>query len=139
MKHSLKEFFEPMVEGPTDPTFQAAPTVKPMDAAGQPGMDTLAPDTQDVAKMSATSLSFFSKNVQSAASKFQLEGFDSSGLQAFAASLDDAAYNLYGQVQNPQARQKFEAEYQKIAADWSTDLTKLLEKVARLAGHVDIV
>lgn len=140
MKTTLKEFFEPLLEGPSDPTFKPAPSVKPMDPAGSPGMDTVAPPpTQDVAKMSASSLSFFSKNVQSAASKFQLEGFDPSGLQAFAASLDDACYQIYSQVQSPQARQSFEADYQKVAADWSKDIAKLLEKVAKLAGHVDVV
>lgn len=139
---NLKEFFKPMIEGPQDPTFAAAPEIKPMDGTGEPGMDTMDPaPTQDVAKMSASSLSFFSKNVQSAVSKYSLaeEGFDVGSLQAFAGALDNMAFQMYNQVQNPSSRQKFEADYQKLAADWATDLTKLFEKVKKLAGHQDLV
>lgn len=140
---TLKEFFGPMIEGPLDPTFQAAPEVKAADGVpvdADPGLPDPDMMTQDVAKTSASSLNFFSKNVQSAVSKYNLqsEGFDSSLLQGFAQALDDFAYQQYTTVQNPASRQAFEVDYQKIAADWSKDLTKLFEKLLKLRGHSDL-
>ena len=87
--------------------------------------------------MSSSSLQFFSKNVQSAVSKYNLEqeGFDTSSLQGFAEGLDGLVFQMYQGVQEPAARQSFEADYQKLAADWSKDLTKLFDKVLKLKGH----
>ncbi len=142
MKMDLKEFFGPLGEGPADPTFKPAPSVKPSDDAGFDSAElglggAPEPETQDVAAMSASSLSFFSKNVQSAVSKYDLEqeGFDAGALQGFAAALDGLAFQMYQGVQEPAARQAFEADYQKVAADWSKDLTKLFDKVLKLKGH----
>ena len=145
MNNSLLEFFAPALrEGPLDKTFKPPaevpvddgadmdPGMDPgMDAGGDPGM------TQDVAKMSASSLQFFTKNVQSAVSKYNLEqeGFDAAALEQFAGALDSLAFQLYEQVQEPATRQAFEADYQKLAADWSKDLTKLFDKVLKLKSH----
>jgi hypothetical protein len=148
---TLKEFFEPMMkEGPRDGTFKPAPEVKPAvgadpeaavvatgdDMGAMPGMDPAM--TQDVAKMSSSSLSFFTKNVNSVVQKFNLmgEGFAVEGLTEYATSLDDYAYNIYAQVGDPAARQAFEADYQKMAADWSRDLAKQLQKIQDLKKHI---
>lgn len=133
----LKEFFSPMLrEGPLDPTFKTGPEVP-----AEPGAE-LPPGaepemTQDVAKMSASSLQFFTKNVQSAVSKYnmQQEGFDDQALTQFAGALDALCFGLYEQVQEPAERQSFEADYQKLAAEWAKDLTKLFDKVLKLKGH----
>jgi hypothetical protein len=134
---NLKEFFAPVLrEGPLDPTFQSNPEVP-----AEPGAE-LPPEaspemTQDVAKMSASSLQFFTKNVQSAVSKYnmQQEGFDDQALTQFAGALDALCFGLYQQVQEPADRQSFEAEYQRLAADWAKDLTKLFDKVLKLKSH----
>lgn len=140
----LKEFFVHAFvnEAPLDKTFKPAPTVKPGDgmdpgAAVGPEMGGEEPMSQDVAAMSASSLSFFAKNVQSAVSKYNLEaeGFNSSALQEFAGALDELVFQMYQGVQDPADRQAFEADYQKLAADWSKDLTKLFDKVLKLKGH----
>lgn len=135
----LKEFFAPVLrEGPLDPTFHAAPEVKPSDASSSGDLPPAEePMTQDVAAMSASSLSFFSKNVQSAVSKYGLEqeGFNTAALQEFAAALDEMAFQMYQGVQEPAERQAFESDYQRVAADWSKDLVKLFEKVLKLKGH----
>jgi len=140
----LKEFFiHKLQEGPADPTFKPAPAVKASDAAGaepvmDPAMGAADPAmTQDVAAMSNSSLSFFSKNVSSAVSKYNLEseGFDAGALQQFAEALDALCFQMYQGVQEPAERQSFEADYQKLAADWSKDLTKLFDKVLKLKGH----
>lgn len=151
----LKEFFfHTIKEGPRDPAFKPAPEVEAEPGAGAdamppagPGLDAgmggdmppadLAGMTQDVSAMSASSLQFFSKNVQSAVSKYDLEadGFDTSALMAFAGALDQMALQVYQQVQEPEARQAFEADYQKLAADWSKDLTKLFGAVMKLKSH----
>jgi len=137
----LKEFFEhAMREGPLDSTFKAAPEIKPSDGI-DPSMDPAAgveePMTQDVSAMSASSLQFFTKNVQSAVSKYNLEqeGFDAAALTEFAGALDQLVFQMYQGVQEPATRQAFEADYQKLAADWSKDLTKLFDKVLKLKGH----
>ena len=136
MANKLQEFFQHALrEGPTDPAFAAAPEVKPAPGAEGEADAALLEPTQDVAKASATSLDFFSKNVSSVTSKAQLEGFDPSGLDSFARSLDAYAFQCYGRVQDPSARQAFEADYQKIAADASKDWAKLLEKVKGLSSH----
>lgn len=147
---NLKEFFAPSLrEGPLDKTFSPPPEVpvdggadmgaEPgMDPGMEPGMEGDPNMTQDVAKMSASSLQFFTKNVQSAVSKYatlEQEGFDPSALEQFAGALDGLAFNMYQQVQEPAARQAFESDYQKCAADWSKDLTKLFDKVLKLKGH----
>jgi hypothetical protein len=140
---NLREFFvHKLYEGPRDPAFKPAPEIKPGDAAAiEPGLDAPAGDlpmTQDVAAMSASSLSFFAKNVQSAVSKFgdlAADGFDSSSLDQFAEALDGLVFQMYQGVQEPAERQAFEADYQKLAADWSTDLTKLFDKVLKLKAH----
>ncbi len=140
---NLKEFFAPLIkEGPRDPTFKPAPEIKPSDDAGfdsaEIGLGGVEePMTQDVAAMSASSLSFFSKNVQSAVSKYSLEqeGFNAQALQEFAGAMDELVFQMYQGVQEPAARQAFEADYQKLAADWSKDLTKLFDKVLKLKGH----
>jgi hypothetical protein len=146
-KIDLKEFFvHALKEGPRDATFKPSPEIKAADSidpAADPaaaGMDAGLDDptmTQDVAAQSASSLQFFSKNVQSAVSKYNLEseGFDSSSLQTFAQGMDDLAFQMYQGVQDPASRQAFEADYQKLAADWSKDLTKLFDKVLKLKGH----
>lgn len=143
-KIDLREFFEHALhEGPGDATFKPAPQVKAAPPGGgvDPGMDDGGMEdpmmTQDVAAQSASSLQFFSKNVQSAVSKYNLEaeGFDSSSLETFAAGIDDLIFQMYQGVQDPSARQSFEADYQKLAADWSKDLTKLFDKVLKLKGH----
>ena len=133
----LKEFFSPMLrEGPLDPTFKTGPEV-PMEPGAElpPGAEPEM--TQDVAKMSASSLQFFTKNVQSAVSKYnmQQEGFDDQALQQFAGALDALCFGLYEQVQEPAERQSFEADYQKLAAEWAKDLTKLFDKVLKLKSH----
>ena len=142
VKTTLKEFFQ-LGEGPRDPAFKPAAEVPvgagldAMDpAAAELGDDTM---TQDVAPLPTEDLNFFAKNVQSAVSKYNLEteGFDSSGVQAFAEGLDQFVLAMYANVQSPNARQGFEVDYQKIAADWSKDLTKLFEKVLKLSGHAD--
>jgi hypothetical protein len=143
----LKEFFNPLIEGPRDPSFKPAPEIEvepeagalpppeggvdPAGAGGDPAM------TQDVAKMSASSLQFFTKNVQSAVSKYNMqdEGFDDQALQQFAGAMDSLVFGMYQSVQDPAARQSFEADYQKVAADWAKDLTKLFDKVLKLKGH----
>lgn len=136
----LKEFFEHAIkEGPRDATFKAAPEIKPSDGM-EPALDAPPVDepmTQDVAAMSASSLQFFSKNVQSAVSKYNLEteGFNAQALQEFAGALDELVFQMYQGVQEPAERQAFEADYQKLAADWSKDLTKLFDKVLKLKGH----
>jgi hypothetical protein len=123
MPSMLEQFFvHKLHEGPRDKAFKPSPEVPVKDnpdaidpggdMAPEPGMEdpNLGQDdsmTQDVAKMSASSLNFFAKNVQSAVSK-------------------------------PGARQSFESDYQKLAADWAKDLTKLFEKVLKLQGHVDL-
>jgi hypothetical protein len=141
--NDLKEFFiHALREGPRDPAFKPAPEVKPSDGI-DPGSDVPPPPdaeepmTQDVAAMSASSLQFFSKNVQSAVGKYNLEGegFDIAGLQAFAEALDGLVFQMYQGVQDPAERQGFEADYQKLAADWSKDLTKLFDKVLKLKGY----
>jgi Skp family chaperone for outer membrane proteins len=93
--------------------------------------------TQDVAKTSASSLSFFSKNVNSAVSKYNLEQeeFNVEALQDFARELDALCVRMYSGVQDPAERQGFEADYQKLSADWSKDLTKLFDKVLKLKGY----
>ena len=137
----LKEFFEHAIkEGPLDSTFKPAPEVKPsdgMDPNLDPGAGAEEPMTQDVAAMSASSLQFFTKNVQSAVSKYNLEqeGFNAAALSEFAGALDELVFQMYQGVQEPAARQSFEADYQKLAADWSKDLTKLFDKVLKLKGH----
>jgi len=139
----LKEFFAPIMEGPGDPTFKEPaeiPVDGGIDPAGAGGGMPPEGDpamTQDVAKMSASSLQFFTKNVQSAVSKYNLqqEGFDDQALTQFAGALDALVFGMYQQVQEPAARQSFEADYQKCAADWSKDLTKLFDKVLKLKGH----
>ncbi len=133
----LKEFFDPQLrEGPLDPTFKTNPEV-PADPEAElpPGAEPEM--TQDVAKMSASSLQFFTKNVQSAVSKYnmQQEGLDDQALAQFASALDALVFGLYEQVQDPPARQAFEADYQKLAADWAKDLTKLFDKVLKLKSH----
>ena len=133
----LYEFFQPMFEGPMDSTFKPAPEI-PTDGADQAPPGAGGPEmTQDVAKMSASSLQFFTKNVQSAVSKYNLEedGFDTSALEQFAGALDSLVFEMYQGVQDPGDRQSFEADYQKLAADWSKDLTKLFDKVQKLKGH----
>ena len=136
-KMELKEFFiHKLQEGPLDPTFKTGPEVPAdPDAELPPGAEPEM--SQDVAKMSASSLQFFTKNVQSAVSKFnmQAEGFDDEALTQFASALDALVFGLYERVQEPAARQKFESDYQKVAADWSTDLTKLFDKILKLKGH----
>lgn len=141
-KITLMEFFSNHIsEGPGDPTFKPAPAIDAnagIDAAAPPEMGMEDPAmTQDVAVQSASSLNFFSKNVQSAVSKYNLEGegFDSTTLQGFAQGLDDLIFQMYQGVQEPATRQAFEADYQKLAADWSKDLTKLFDKVLKLKGH----
>ena len=139
---TLREFFvHALREGPADKTFKPAPEVKPSDdIAAEPvgpemgGEEAL---TQDVSAMSNSSLSFFSKNVQSAVSKYNLEqeGFNTQALQEFASALDELVFQMYQGVQEPAERQSFEADYQKLAADWSKDLTKLFDKVLKLKGH----
>ena len=136
----LKEFFiHALREGPGDPTFKAAPEVKPSDGVqgDEPVPGAEEPMTQDVAAMSASSLQFFSKNVQSAVGKYNLEGegFDGAGLQGFAEAHDGLVFQMYQGVQDPSERQGFEADYQKLAADWSKDLTKLFDKVLKLKGY----
>lgn len=137
---NLKEFFAPTIgEGPLDKTFKPSPAI-PADGGidMEPGIDAVPDMTQDVAKMSASSLQFFTKNVQSAVSKYsnlEQDGFDSTALEQFAGALDTLVFNMYQQVQEPAARQGFEADYQKLAADWSKDLTKLFDKVNKLKGH----
>jgi hypothetical protein len=140
----LKEFFiHKLNEGPADPTFQPAPAVKAGDgmdpAAGGLSGDGMDPNamTQDVSAMSASSLQFFAKNVQSAVSKYNLEaeGFDAGALSQFASALDELVFQMYQGVQEPATRQSFEADYQKLAADWSKDLTKLFDKVLKLKSH----
>jgi hypothetical protein len=124
-KMDLREFFvHKLQEGPLDKTFQPGPEV-PADPGAEPPADAEPEMTQDVAKMSASSLQFFTKNVQSAVSKFnmQAEGFDDQALTQFAGALDALCFGIYEQVQDPAARQSFEADYQKLAADWSKDLT----------------
>lgn len=137
-KSNLKEFFVHVLrEGPGDPTFHAAPEVKPIPGEeGQvdPSVGLPAP-TQDVAPTSGEDLSFFSKNVGSTVGKLQLDGFDSGALQQFASALDQYVYEQYGRVQDPGERQSFEAEYQKCAADFSGDMFKLLEKVKAFASY----
>lgn len=143
-KHNsrLHEFFlHKLDEAPLDPTFQPAPAVKASDSidadpAAQPSMGDPAM-TQDVAAMSNSSLSFFQKNVQSAMSKYGLEqsGFNGEALAQFATALDQLVFQMYQGVQDPASRQKFEADYQKLAADWSIDLTKLFDKVLKLQAH----
>jgi hypothetical protein len=144
MNTSLKEFFtHALREGPADATFKPAPQIKAGDGATaglDPAMDPAGADptmTQDVSAMSASSLSFFAKNVASAISKYSLEqeGFDASSLEGFAQGLDGLVFQMYQGVQEPSARQSFEADYQKLAADWSKDLTKLFDKVLKLKGH----
>ena len=134
----LKEFFiHKLNEGPLDGTFKP-PVEVPAEDPGAEAVPGAEPEmTQDIAKMSASSLQFFTKNVQSAVSKFNLEqdGFDSSALEQFAGSLDALVFGYYQQVQDPAARQAFEADYQKLAADWSKDLTKLFDKLNKLKGH----
>ena len=138
----LREFFiHKLNEGPADATFKPAPSIKAgpdadLEAAPEMGADD-GTMTQDVAAMSASSLQFFSKNVQSAVSKYNLEaeGFDASALSQFAGALDGLAFQMYQGVQEPAARQAFEADYQKLAADWSKDLTKLFDKVLKLKSH----
>lgn len=155
MASMLEQFFiHKLHEGPRDKAFKPSPEVPVKDNpdAIDPGGD-MAPDpgmedpgmedpgmTQDVAKMSASSLQFFAKNVQSAVSKYNLEneGFDSQALRQFAQAMDDFVYNQYTSITNPGARQSFESDYQKLAADWAKDLTKLFEKVLKLQGHVDL-
>lgn len=140
---NLKEFFEHAIsEGPRDGTFKPAPEIKPADgldpeASVSPEMGGDSAMTQDVAAMSNSSLQFFSKNVQSAVSKYSLEqeGFNTSALQEFAGALDELVFQMYQGVQEPSERQSFEADYQKLAADWSKDLTKLFDKVLKLKGH----
>jgi hypothetical protein len=137
----LKEFFEHAIkEGPLDSTFKPAPEIKPsdgMDPNLDPGAGAEEPMTQDVAAMSASSLQFFTKNVQSAVSKYNLEqeGFNAGALTEFAGALDELVFQMYQGVQEPATRQSFEADYQKLAADWSKDLTKLFDKVLKLKGH----
>jgi hypothetical protein len=136
----LLEFFQHvMSEGPLDKTFSAAPEIPAGgDEMGvEPGLEGAGDMTQDVAKMSASSLQFFTKNVNSAASKYQLEqeGFDISSLHQFAGALDALVFGMYEGVQEPTERQKFEEEYQKLAASWSTDLTKLFDKVLKLKSY----
>jgi len=144
MSSQLKEFFiHALREGPGDPTFKPAPQVKAGDGVAEPGIDPAGAGgedpamTQDVSAMSASSLSFFAKNVASAISKYNLEqeGFDASSLQGFAQGLDGLVFQMYQSVQEPAARQSFEADYQKLAADWSKDLTKLFDKVLKLKSH----
>jgi hypothetical protein len=143
MSSQLKEFFiHALKEGPTDATFKPAPQIKAGDGAELGAVDPAAagmeqPMTQDVSAMSASSLSFFAKNVASAISKYNLEqeGFDASSLEGFAQGLDGLVFQMYQGVQEPSARQSFEADYQKLAADWSKDLTKLFDKVLKLKGH----
>lgn len=135
----LKEFFfHKLQEGPLDGTFKP-PVEVPVDAeAGAEGVPGAEPEmTQDIAKMSASSLQFFTKNVQSAVSKYNLEqeGFDAQALEQFAGAMDALVFGYYQQVAEPGARQGFEADYQKLAADWSKDLTKLFDKVQKLKGH----
>lgn len=136
---NLKEFFvHKLQEGPLDSTFKSAPEIDANDGMGaEPGADAGEDMTQDVAAMSNSSLQFFTKNVQSAVSKYNLEqeGFDASALEQFAGALDELAFQMYQGVQEPSARQSFEADYQKLAADWSKDLTKLFDKVLKLKGH----
>lgn len=144
---TLREFFiHALKEGPTDATFKPAPQIKPGDDAGldpaagaDPAMGGDPAMTQDVAAMSASSLSFFAKNVQSAVNKYNLEqeGFDTSSLTGFAEGLDGLVFQMYQGVQEPGERQSFEADYQKLAADWSKDLTKLFDKVLKLKGYTN--
>lgn len=137
----LQEFFiHALKEGPLDKTFEPAPEVEePASSAipGEPGLGGEPEMTQDVSAMSNSSLSFFSKNVQSAVSKYNLEqeGFNTQALQQFASALDELAFQMYQGVQEPAERQSFEADYQKLAADWSKDLTKLFDKVLKLKGY----
>jgi len=137
MNTNLKEFFAPMLkEGPLDPTFKTGPEVPAEpEAELPPGAEPEM--TQDVAKMSASSLQFFTKNVQSAVSKYnmQAEGLDDQALTQFAGALDAMTFGMYEQVADPAARQSFEADYQKLAADWAKDLTKLFDKVLKLKSH----
>ena len=142
---NLKEFFEhAMNEGPRDGTFKPAPEIKPADgmdpeadAGALPGAED--PMTQDVAAMSASSLQFFSKNVGSVNQKLNLEGsgFDVAALEQYASGLDGMVFQLYQQVQEPTDRQAFEADYQKLAADWSKDLSKFFEKLLKLKSHTN--
>lgn len=149
MSSPLKEFFtHALREGPADATFKPAPQIKAgdgatagldpaMDPAGAGGAGMDPTMTQDVSAMSASSLSFFAKNVASAISKYNLEqeGFDASSLEGFAQGLDGLVFQMYQGVQEPAERQSFEADYQKLAADWSKDLTKLFDKVLKLKSH----
>jgi hypothetical protein len=140
-KIQLKEFFfNHLNEGPADATFKPAPQIKAAPGGDMdPGLDAgMEPEmTQDVSAMSASSLQFFSKNVQSAVSKYNLEaeGFDTTSLQGFAEGMDQLVFQMYQGVQEPAARQAFEADYQKLAADWSKDLTKLFDKTLKLKSH----
>src|SRR3990172_2793982 len=103
----LKEFFKPLFEGPRDAAFKPAPEIKPSDDVD---VDPIAPDmgaeeplSQDVNPMSSSDLQFFSKNVTSAAGKYNLEqdGFDPAALQEFAGALDGLVFQMYQTVQDP--------------------------------------
>jgi hypothetical protein len=145
-KTSLKEFFvHALKEGPLDPAFKASPSVKSIagqdpalaqDAMGggmqqQPQMDMMSQNTIPTEK---GDLDFFSKNVGSAVSKIPMDGFDSGTISEYAAALDSYVYGLYQQIQDPQERVAFEADYQKTAADWSADIVKFFGKLKKLQG-----
>lgn len=144
---NLKEFFvHKLQEGPGDPTFKKAPEIPVDDPTVDPGIDPAGaggdPDanpmmTQDVSKMSASSLQFFTKNVQSAVSKYNLEqeGFDAGALEQFAGAIDSMVQQMYEQVQEPAERQSFESDYQTVAAKWSESLTKLFDQLLKLKSH----
>lgn len=136
---SIREFFlHKLQEGPRDPSFKPAPEVKPDDGIDAASVTDPAADpamTQDVAPMEE--LSFFSQAARSAVSKYDLaaDGFDSAALDAFASALDGMVEQAYSAVQDPSARQSFEADAMKMSADFGKDVSKLFDKVMKLKGH----
>lgn len=139
---NINEFFAPQLrlrEGPSDSTFKPAPEIKPAgDELGADGGDIADPIdpgmTQDVAPADPADMSFFVKNAQSVASKYPELPAD--GVVGLAEGLDTFAFDIYSQVQDPAARQAFEADYQKLAADFGRDMAKFLEKAAGLKKHI---
>jgi hypothetical protein len=144
-RFSIKEFFEPQLkEGPRDPAFKPPVEVEPPigDEPPTPGTGVaVAADqdpmlTQDTATEDAVDMRFFVDNAEMMPS--ELMEFVP-GLTTLAEVLDNFAFEIYSQIQDPQARINFKTDYQKMAADWSKTESSFLQKVTDLKKHMQVV
>lgn len=137
----LQEFFKPLIEGPLDGTFKS-PAEAPVPGAAPAAPGAPEATTQDVRPVSEGSFTFFQEAGQRFCDRHNDEEsgqltMDPGAVQAFAAMLDNLAFQTYQGLSDPEDRNKYESDIVKVSADFQDALHGFIADIEKLKKHAN--